>query len=79
MVVTPARQPALLAVKVFEYIGTKKNKEGEKGGDVFLSTNTDSLNPIGPVLVYNWANDNGSLGWTGSVILKIIFVLIIGF
>ena len=76
MVVAPARQPALLAAKVFEYIGTKIDDDGEKKGDVFLSTNFEES----PILVYNWANDVAvGLGWTGSVILKILFVLIIGF
>ena len=70
---SPRHPDLVTAMGVFEYIGTKK----ESGkGDVFLSTNVDG----NPCLVYNWANDEGSdEGWVGSVIVKIILIIIIDF
>ena len=76
MSLTGQRDPLFKAIYAFEYIGTKKEiREPEKAGDVFLSTNFEDA----PILIHNWANDGGGLGWQGSVIIEILFVIIIGF
>ena len=79
--VTPPRNSALKFVKVFKYIGTRK---GRGTGDVFLSTNTEGNDESNPLLVFNFANSGApnydgdkNLGWVGSVILKILIIVII--
>ena len=76
--VTPPRHRALMNFKVFKYIGTRKIFKG----DVYLSTNTEGINEYSPWLVYNYDNTaespsaNKNLGWAGSVILKILIIII---
>ena len=76
--VTPPRNPALKFVKVFKYIGTRRNHEGSEV-DVFLSTNTNGNN--NHYLFYNYGDynkqyNNSFLGWIGSVILNILIIVI---